>query len=133
MRSTLIGHARRDLRFSLDFRMLGTYSTGNWWYFGTPGHPVGRVDPSAELGHLGRRGAGSATDPFRHRSVSVVAYSVQKRAPSDVSPSNQGLVVPAQVLRISMHATVRRAAAVLASLGSIVALALAGGAGFRGW
>jgi hypothetical protein len=32
-----------------------------------------------------------------------------------------------------MRASVRRAAAVLTSLGSIVALALAGGAGFRGW
>lgn len=32
-----------------------------------------------------------------------------------------------------MRATLRRVAALLVSLGSIVALALAGGAGVRGW
>jgi hypothetical protein len=32
-----------------------------------------------------------------------------------------------------MRATVHRIAAMLATLGSIIALALAGGAGFRGW
>ena len=32
-----------------------------------------------------------------------------------------------------MRATLRRVAALLASLGSVVALALAGGAGLNGW
>jgi hypothetical protein len=36
-------------------------------------------------------------------------------------------------MRNGMLATLRRIAALLTTLGSIIALALAGGAGFRGW
>ena len=65
------------------------------------------------------------------RSVSVVFKSAQKRAPSDDQRTDQGLVAVQE--DVSMRALVTRVVALMSALATLVALALAGGAGVQGW
>lgn len=57
--------------------------------------------------------------------------SVQKRAPSDGQRAHQGLV--SQLEEDSMRSRMMRIGALLSALSTLVALAMAGGAGVRGW
>jgi hypothetical protein len=64
--------------------------------------------------------------------VSVVVCSSQKRAPSDGKILSEGLVAVANVEGTVKH-HVRKLSALLASLGVLITLALAGGASLKGW
>lgn len=61
--------------------------------------------------------------------------SGQKRAPSDGQRIRQGLVAPAPSLLegSGMREFRTRLIAVLSALGTLITLAIAGGASFRGW
>jgi hypothetical protein len=66
------------------------------------------------------------------RSVSVVSISYQERAPSDEQRNRQGLVTQLMKTDYSMR-LIHRISTLLAALGALVSLALAGGAGVQGW
>lgn len=57
----------------------------------------------------------------------------QKRAPSDGKTARQGLVEPALLEEIGMRARIMRIGALMSVLGTLISLALAGGAGVQGW